>query len=153
MLVGELIEFKGKLDEIVKTSFVGNSMFTEAVKEAFEAFMNNRQNRPVELLAKYADFQLRVGGTENMTEAELEDTLDKIIVIFRFVQGKDVFESFYKRDLSRRLLLSRSLSIDAEKSLVGRLKQECGSAFTSRLEGMFKDIELSREIMAVYNQV
>lgn len=28
---------------------------------------------------------------------------------------------------------------------------ECGSAFTSKLEGMFKDIDLSRDLMATYS--
>ena len=34
----------------------------------------------------------------------MEDALS----IFRLVQGKDVFEAFYKRHLARRLLLERS---------------------------------------------
>lgn len=29
---------------------------------------------------------------------------------------------------------------------------ECGSAFTSKLEGMFKDIDLSRDLMSTYSQ-
>ncbi len=28
---------------------------------------------------------------------------------------------------------------------------ECGSAFTSKLEGMFKDIDLSRDLMTTYS--
>ena len=31
------------------------------------------------------------------------------------MQGKDVFEAFYKKDLAKRLLLGRSASADAEK--------------------------------------
>ena len=31
------------------------------------------------------------------------------------LQGKDVFEAFYKKDLAKRLLLGRSASNDAEK--------------------------------------
>lgn len=30
-------------------------------------------------------------------------------------------------------------------------KTECGSAFTSKLEGMFKDIDLSRDLMTTYS--
>ena len=33
-----------------------------------------------------------------------------------------------------------------------KLKQECGSGFTSKLEGMFKDMELSRELMPNFKQ-
>ncbi len=32
----------------------------------------------------------------------------------------------------------KSSSIDAEKSLIAKLKHECGSSFTNKLEGMFK---------------
>lgn len=67
-------------------------------------------------------------------------------------QGKDVFEAFYKKDLAKRLLLGKSASIDAEKSMISKLKAECGSQFTSKLEGMFKDIDLSREIMGQFKR-
>lgn len=30
---------------------------------------------------------------------------------------------------------------------------ECGAAFTSKLEGMFKDMELSKDIMVHFKQV
>ena len=58
-----------------------------------------------------------------------------------------MFEAFYKKDLAKRLLLSKSASVDAEKSMISRLKAECGSQFTTKLEGMFKDVETSRDIM------
>ncbi|ONM10023.1 Cullin-4 [Zea mays] len=67
-------------------------------------------------------------------------------------QGKDVFEAFYKKDLAKRLLLGKSASIDAEKSMITKLKTECGSQFTNKLEGMFKDIELSKEINDSFRQ-
>ena len=64
-----------------------------------------------------------------------------------------MFEAFYKKDLAKRLLLGKSASVDAEKSMLSKLKQECGSAFTSKLEGMFKDMELSKDIMTSFKQV
>ena len=67
-------------------------------------------------------------------------------------QGKDVFEAFYKKDLAKRLLLGRSASVDAEKNMITKLKQECGAQFTNKLEGMFKDIDLSRDIMVSLKQ-
>ena len=53
-------------------------------------------------------------------------------------QGKDVFEAFYKRILSRRLLMGRSASMDAEKLCISKIKAECGPQFTNQLEGMLK---------------
>jgi cullin-4 len=82
----------------------------------------------------------------------LETLLDRVMVLFRYINGKDVFEAFYKKDLAKRLLLSKSASIDAEKSMISKLKTECGSGFTSKLEGMFKDMELSKDIMISFRQ-
>ena len=40
-----------------------------------------------------------------------------------FFLGKDVFEAFYKKDLAKRLLVGKSASVDAEKSMLSKLKQ------------------------------
>lgn len=85
-------------------------------------------------------------------DAEVNIQLDQVLDLFRFVQGKAVFEAFYKKDLARRLLMGRSASADAERSMLTRLKTECGSAFTQNLEQMFKDVELAREEMQSYKQ-
>jgi cullin-4 len=47
-------------------------------------------------VAKFVDSKLRAGNKES-TEEELERLLDKIMVLFRFIHGKDVFEAFYKK--------------------------------------------------------
>ena len=102
--------------------------------------------KPGEMIAKYVDMVLKGGtkaipisgvGTEDAPkapdnedqeeESEDEDVgiskqLDQVLDLFRFVHGKAVFEAFYKRDLARRLLLGRSASSDAEKSMLTRLK-------------------------------
>ena len=36
--------------------------------------------------------------------------------------------------------------------MISKLKAECGSGFTSKLEGMFKDVELSRDVMASFRE-
>ena len=69
------------------------------------------------------------------------------------LSGKDVFEAFYKKDLAKRLLVGKSASVDAEKSMLSKLKQECGGGFTSKLEGMFKDMELSKDVLLQFKQV
>ena len=40
------------------------------------------------------------------------------------------------------------VSDDAERSLLVKLKTECGYQFTSKLESMFNDIKTSRDTMA-----
>jgi cullin-4 len=36
-------------------------------------------------------------------------------------QGKDLFEGFYKKDLAKQLLLGKSASVDADKSLISKV--------------------------------
>ncbi|KAH8781236.1 Cullin family protein [Diaporthe sp. PMI_573] len=83
-------------------------------------------------------------------DAELDRQLDAALELFRFIEGKDVFEAFYKKDLARRLLMGRSASQDAERSMLTKLKSECGSSFTHNLEQMFKDMALAKEEMVTY---
>jgi cullin 4 len=85
-------------------------------------------------------------------DAELDRQLDLALELFRFIEGKDVFEAFYKKDLARRLLMGRSASQDAERSMLTKLKGECGSSFTHNLEQMFKDMALAKEEMEKYRE-
>ncbi|XP_066158847.1 cullin-4B [Euwallacea fornicatus] len=150
-MVQELLDFKDAMDNVVATCFHKHERFSNSLKEAFENFINQRTNKPAELIAKFVDSKLRAGNKE-ATEEELERLLDKIMVLFRFIHGKDVFEAFYKKDLAKRLLVGKSASVDAEKSMLSKLKQECGGGFTSKLEGMFKDMELSKDINQAFKQ-
>ena len=82
----------------------------------------------------------------------MESLLDRVMVLFRYVQSKDVFQAFFRTDLAKRLLLGKSASMDLEKLMIAKLKQECGASFTSKLEGMFTDMNISKEIMVAFKQ-
>ncbi|ETE67984.1 Cullin-3, partial [Ophiophagus hannah] len=87
-----------------------------------------------------------------LTEQEVETILDKAMVLFRFMQEKDVFERYYKQHLARRLLTNKSVSDDSEKNMISKLKTECGCQFTSKLEGMFRDMSISNTTMDEFRQ-
>lgn len=57
-----------------------------------------------------------------MSEQEIDHVLDKSMVLFRYLQEKDVFERYYKLHLAKRLLLNKSLSDDSEKNMISKLK-------------------------------
>lgn len=121
----------------------------------------------------------------------MESILDKAMVLFRFMQEKDVFERYYKQHLARRLLTNKSVSDDSEKNMISKLKvspsemyeeylerfqvifgiyfidlllllnvcnfrftfqTECGCQFTSKLEGMFRDMTISNTTMDEFRQ-
>lgn len=85
-------------------------------------------------------------------DAELDRQLDQALELFRFIEGKDAFEAFYKKDLARRLLMGRSASQDAERNMLTKLRSECGSNFTHNLEQMFKDQEIAKDEIEAYKE-
>jgi cullin-4 len=135
------------------------------------ATYNTENLKQGEMIAKYVDFLLR-GGSKTIPSTlakqasrkdeeddnEVQDSgaikndqLDKVLDLFRFLEGKAVFEAFYKKDFARRLLMGRSASDDDERSMLSRLKTECGANFTYNLETMFGDIEKSRDELVSHN--
>ncbi|PAV80121.1 hypothetical protein WR25_24733 [Diploscapter pachys] len=150
-LVNDLMEFKEKMDHIITICFADADRFWQAERDAFDYFISTRPNKPAELIAKFIDSKLRLANKEASDE-EMDHLMDRVVAIFRFIQGKDVFEAFYKKDLAKRLLLNRSASVDAEKIMLAKLRQECGSAFTHKLDAMFRDMENSKEYMTYFKQ-
>ena len=143
-----VLQLRDKFEQIVETSFGGEKKAVKRMRESFEDFLNT-DARAASCLAVYVDELLRVslrGATEEQVNAELQ----KAIVVFRFLSDKDVFESFYKQHLAKRLLANRSVSDDAERAMVSLLKAECGYQFTTKLEGMFNDMRISRETRDEY---
>ena len=59
------------------------------------------------------------------------------MVLFRYIEDKDVFRAFYAIELSRRLVYDVSASDESEASMVSKLKEACGVQYTRKLERMF----------------
>ena len=156
-LVDSLLRHKRQTDELLERAFRGDEHFAHGLKTAYEVAVNTEAAVVAKALAKHVDGLLRGGSAGTgpgvkLAPAEIDEALDQSIVLFRFLSGKDVFEAFFKRDLARRLLLSRSASADAETAMLGRLRRECGNQFTSKLEGMFRDMSLSDELGARWRE-
>jgi len=131
-----LLEFKSRLDKLLQQSFDSNDLFSQSLRESFEAFINQRRDKPAEYIAKYLDSLLRKGDKGILAPGEsgnhsLDEEMDRVLVLFRFVHGKDVFEAFYKKDLAKRLLLAKSASTDAERSMLSKLKN--GGSLVAKL--------------------
>ena len=81
------------------------------------------------------------------SEDDVESTLNKVMKLFPYLKEKDVFEKYYRQHLAKRLLSGKTVSDDAERSLLVKLKIECGSLYTSKLETMFMDMKTSEDKM------
>ncbi len=50
----------------------------------------------------------------------------QVVILFRYLYDKDVFETYYKTHLQKRLLGNRSLSNDIERIMITKLKVRVG---------------------------
>uniref|UniRef100_A0A0D9X4U3 Cullin family profile domain-containing protein n=1 Tax=Leersia perrieri TaxID=77586 RepID=A0A0D9X4U3_9ORYZ len=141
--VQRLLNEKDKYDSIVTTSFSNDKSFQNALNSSFEHFIN-LNNRCPEFISLYVDDKLRK-GTKEANEEDVETVLDKVMMLFRYLQEKDLFEKYYKQHLAKRLLSGKAASDDSERSMLVKLKTECGYQFTSKLEGMFNDLKTSHD--------
>ncbi|KAK1314245.1 Cullin-3A [Acorus calamus] len=143
--VQRLLKEKGKYDKIISSAFDSDKTFQNALNSSFEHFINLNPRSP-EFISLFVDDKLRKGLKE-VSEEDVEAVLDKVMILFRYLQEKDVFEKYYKQHLAKRLLSGKSASDEAERSLIVKLKTECGYQFTSKLEGMFTDMRTSQDTL------
>ncbi|KAL8124509.1 cullin-3A-like [Apium graveolens] len=143
--VQRLLDEKDKHDKIIITAFNNDKTFQNALNSSFEYFINLNPRSP-EYISLFVDDKLRK-GLKGVSEEDVETVLDKVMMLFRYLQEKDVFEKYYKQHLAKRLLSGKTVSDDAERSLIVKLKTECGYQFTSKLEGMFTDMKTSQDTM------
>jgi cullin 3 len=144
-----VLKMRDRYGNVVSTAFRGEKRAAKRLRESFEDFLN-ADARAASCLAIYVDELLRT-GLKGATEAQVTAELHKVILVFRYLSDKDVFESYYKQHLAKRLLNNKSVSDEAERAMVSQLKAECGYQFTSKLEGMFNDMRISRDTRDAYN--
>lgn len=153
--VDALLEVHSKYQHLVNAAFGGESEFVRSLDNACREFVNRNQicksssTRSPELLAKYTD-QLLKKGAKSAEESELENMLVQIMTVFKYIEDKDVFQKFYSRMLAKRLVHVSSVSDDAETSMISKLKEACGFEYTNKLQRMFQDIQISKDLNSAY---
>ncbi|KAK3804257.1 hypothetical protein RRG08_040764 [Elysia crispata] len=157
--VEAMLKVYRKFKELILDVFVNDQAFTSALDKACSSVINHKPqnsrttiapNRSPELLAKYCDGLLKK-STKGVSDADLDEKLSGSIIIFKYLDDKDVFQRFYSRMLAKRLIHSQSASMDAEEIMITRLKQACGYEFTNKLHRMFTDISVSSDLVMNFN--
>jgi len=152
----DLIALHDKFSNVNRETFCNHAYFCRALGESFGKIINMTnvgKFHNAELLSSFCDRVLR--GMEKLNQVEVEQISTKIIQLFSYLTDKDIFAETYRVQLAKRLLTinnttSSSLSssgndFEAEKSLISKLKAQCGTQFTSKMEGMLSDLELGAE--------
>ncbi|KAF9810538.1 hypothetical protein IEO21_06861 [Rhodonia placenta] len=149
--VDALLEVHQKNSETVTRSFRGEAGFVASLDKACREFVNRNTatgtstTKSPELLAKHADALLRKNN-KMAEEEDLESALNKVMVIFKYIDDKDVFQTYYTTKLSKRLIHGVSASDEAEASMISKLKEACGFEYTNKLQRMFTDMSLSKDL-------
>lgn len=75
------------------------------------------------------------------------------MIIFKFIEDKDVFQKFYSRALAKRIIVDCSASDEAENTMLCRIKDIYGFDYIEKLQKMYTDYGLSKEISAKFKDV
>lgn len=151
--VKSIIELHEKYLGVVKKDFTGHSLFQKALKDAFVEVVNKNvgQFSNADLMSTFCDRVLKSGG-EKLSETEVEENLEQIVQLFSYLTDKDLFGEIYRNQLAKRLLNQRATSDDAEKLMIAKLKVQCGTQFTSKMEGMLADLTIGAEQRSEFEQ-
>lgn len=104
------------------------------------------ESKCAELLANYCDLLLRKTQlSKKLTSEEIDEKLNQVLLVLKYVENKDVFMRFHRAHLSRRLILEMSADQEKEEMMVTKLR-ECGmpSDAVNKLSRMLQDIELNK---------
>ncbi|ODV81533.1 ubiquitin ligase of SCF [Suhomyces tanzawaensis NRRL Y-17324] len=155
--INTLITIYLQFNEIVIKAFNKDPRFIKALDNACRYFVNNNPIalptpksacKTPELLAKYSDLFLR----SNSKESDIIDMNgDNLMIIFKFINDKDSFEEFYRRQLAKRLINSNSKSEELEESIIQRLQEENSIEYTSKMTKMFSDMKASEDLKSKLN--
>lgn len=94
------------------------------------------------------------------------------MIVFKYIEDKDAFQKYYSKMLAKRLVQHMSASDDAEASMISKLKvcfslfqtiqwliniffvdqQSCGFEYTSKLQRMFQDIGVSKDLNDLFKR-
>ncbi|KAG0280306.1 hypothetical protein BGZ95_010585 [Linnemannia exigua] len=123
--VERLIDLHTKYTQICAKVFKNDAAFVAAVDKAFRTIVNdtatNAAARSPEVIARYTDTMLRKKQKTGLSESEIEDKLTRVVILFKYIDDKDLFQKFYSRSA-------------------------CGVEYTSKLQRMFTDMTISTDL-------
>lgn len=141
-----------KYNTLITEAFKSDASFTSSLDKACRAFINDNAvtktdgpGKSPELIAKYCDLLLKK-SPKNPEEQETLEILNGVMLVFKYLEDKDVFQTFYAKMLAKRLIHGTSSSDYLEGQMISKLKQNCGQEYTSKLARMFADIGLSKDV-------
>ena len=138
--VDDITNFWENYTNLLVKDFNRDSYFTTSFDSAFTSFINRSisGNTIAEIFGRFCDRILKK-GSQILSDIKIFKFIENITNLFIYMEDKDLFIDVYRCGLAKRLLDNNIASIDYEKSLIGKIKMNWGSQYTSKLEGMISD--------------
>lgn len=153
--VNALLEILIPNRNLVDHVFEGDSGFVLSLNNACREFFNHNEvcktdsTRSPELLAKYTDTLLKHGKISE--KADLDASFDHIMMVFKYIEDKDVFQELYFKMLPERYFRSSWPSEDAEASMISKLIDTCGFEHRHKYRNMLQEIQISKALNESYS--
>ena len=148
--VPELIKLKLEMDNLVEECFERDNSFQDTKNKGFSNFMN--KSFYAKQLSNYTDYCLRV-GFKGKSEQEVENTLNEIIGLFKCINTKLVFSIDANNKMSDRLIKNKTISLNYEKKLISKLKQEQGVNYVGKMTRMMSDLDKNKDEIDQYRKL
>ncbi|VDO04941.1 unnamed protein product [Rodentolepis nana] len=98
--------------------------------------------RLAQYLNRYMDELLR-RPEQHPIDEELDDKISASIVLFKYIEEKDLFRQFYQKSLCYRLLFNPTTTLELEESTITKLREVCGYEFISKFHRMHSDVQVA----------
>ena len=121
--------FIAKIGDMIRTY---HNTFNNIINN--NKFEKNKNNTTIHFICQYLN--------QNIVKDELED-FNIIVKLLHLVKDKDVFEQYYIRYLTKRLLKHRDSYLDREHDTITKLKQIFSSEIFSKITRIINDINIS----------
>lgn len=142
--VDDVLALKRKYDTMLTECFMSDVIVESSLTKAFADFVNIFP-RASEFISLYIDSHLKK-DLKDKTDAEVEYVLEGAVTLFKYLQDRDLFERYYQKHLAKRLLTGKSQHEEAEQAIITKMRATGGNSYTSKFEGMFKDIAISVDL-------
>lgn len=146
--IPDLVRLNNDYKVIAQDKFAKNTKFEFELRNSFMKSLNKMSinNVIMNQLSKYCDSVLkRIGKKLTESEISFEEFKGNVLTIFKAISNKDDFLTLYKRDLSKRLLVNRSISIQHEREVANCFIEVVGELENAiAIQVMFEDLKLSR---------
>lgn len=125
-----------------------DNSYVRILDDVFSEELGGPNKCYTEYISLFLDIHLKQSANSKLLETA-KSSLSNCIVLLKFLSERDIFENYYKQQMSKRLLQHRS-SVEIEKWMVREIKREMGAFVTIKLEGMLRDISKSLELQSEF---